>query len=181
MKIEYYHASKYGNGAKIAEELKERMSNRGVTVNVHHVRDVNPKEVPTADLYVFSSPGRFGKPIGDMQHFLKKANLPSGMKYAVMVTELCPKPDSSIERLPTAEQTGKCQRVIPIMNKMLQEKGLLKVTEGKIFVTGMKGPLEQYWQKEVEVFISRILSKTASQRCKHDLFTSNFCSHMEII
>ena len=42
------------------------------------------------------------------------------------------------------------------MNKMLQEKGLLKVAEGKIFVTGMKGPLEENWQKEVEAFISRI-------------------------
>jgi len=156
MKIEYYHASKYGNGAKVADEFKRQMAAKGVTVNVHHVRNAKPKEISPADLYLFSSPGRFGKPIGDMKNFLKKANLQLGTKYAVMVTELCPNPISSIERIPTEEKTDRCQRVIPIMNKMLQEKGLLKVAEGKIFVTGIKGPLEENWQKEVEVFISRI-------------------------
>jgi multimeric flavodoxin WrbA len=155
MKIEYYHASKYGNGAKVAEEFKRQMAAKGVTVNVNHVRDAKPKEIPPADLYLFSSPGRFGKPIGDMHHFLKKANLPSGTKYAVLVTELAPEPEKSI-RIPTEEEIGKCQRVIPIMNEMLQKKGLVKVAEGKIFVTGLKGPLEEDWQKEVESFASRI-------------------------
>jgi len=155
MKIEYYHASKYGNGAKVAEEFKRQMAAREVIVNVHHVRDVRPKEIPSADLYLFSSPGRFGKPIGDMLHFLKKINLLPGTKYAVMVTELCPKPNS-IKRTTTEEELGKCQRVIPVMNKMLQEKGLVKVAEGKVFVTGIKGPLEEGWQKIVEAFACRI-------------------------
>jgi flavodoxin len=155
MKIEYFHASKYGNGAKVAEEFKKQMAAKGITVNVHHVRDTKPKEMPPADLYLFSSPGRFGKPIGDMRGFLKKVNLPSGTKYAVLVTELAPEPEKSI-RIPTEEEIGKCQRVIPIMNEMLQKKGLVKVAEGKIFVTGLKGPLEENWQKEVEAFASRI-------------------------
>jgi multimeric flavodoxin WrbA len=155
MKIEYFHASKYGNGAKVAEEFKKQIATRGVTVNVHHVREVKPKEVPPADLYLFSSPGRFGKPIGDMQGFLKKANLPGGTNYAVLVTELAPEPEKAI-RIPTEEQIGKCQRVIPIMNELLQKKGLVKVAEGKIFVTGLKGPLEADWQKEVEAFVCQI-------------------------
>jgi len=155
MKIEYFHASKYGNGAKIAEEFKKQMAAKGVTVNVHHVRDARPKEIPPADLYLFSSPGRFGKPIGDMRGFLKKANLPPGTKYAVLVTELAPEPEKSI-RIPTEEEIGKCQRVIPIMNEMMQKKGLVKVAEGKIFVTGLKGPLEENWQREVEAFASQI-------------------------
>jgi len=138
MKIEYFHASKHGNGAKVAEEFKRQMAAKGVTVNIHHVRDVKSKELPPADLYLFSSPGRFGKPIGDMRGFLKKANLPAGTKYAVLVTELAPEPEKAI-RIPTEEEIGKCQRVIPIMNEMLQKKGLVKVAEGKIFVTGIKG------------------------------------------
>jgi multimeric flavodoxin WrbA len=156
MKIEYYHASKYGNGAKVGEEFKKQMAARGVTVNVHHVKDVKPREIPPADLYLFSSPGRFGKPIGDMRGFLKKVNLPSGTKYAILVTELAPEPEKSIRIPATEEELGKCQRVIPIMNEMLQKKGLGKVAEGKIFVTGFKGPLEQGWQNEVEAFASRI-------------------------
>jgi hypothetical protein len=157
MKIEYYHASKYGNGAKVAEEFKRQMTAKGVTVNVYHVREVKPKEVPKADLYVFSSPGRFGKPIGDMRNFLKKANMPPRVNYAVIVTELCPNPDSNIERIPTGEAAGKCQRVLPIMNQLLQAKDLVKVAENKIFVTGLKGPLEEGWQKVVEDFTSQIL------------------------
>jgi len=156
MKIEYFHASKYGNGAKVAEEFKKQMAAKGATVNVHHVRDAKPKEIPPADLYLFSSPGRFGKPIGDMRGFLKKANLPPGTKYAVLVTELAPEPEKSIRIPTTEEEIGKCQRVIPIMNEMLQKKSLVKVAEGKIFVTGLKGPLEENWQKEVEAFASQI-------------------------
>ncbi|MDH4268895.1 MAG: flavodoxin domain-containing protein [Dehalococcoidia bacterium] len=156
MKIEYFHASKYGNGAKVAEEFKNQMAAKGVTVNVHHVKDVRPKEVAPADLYLFSSPGRFGKPIGDMRGFLKKANLPSGTKYAVLVTELAPEPEKAIRIPTTEEELGKCQHVIPVINEMLQKKGLVKIGEGKIFVTGLKGPLEVNWHKEVEAFASRI-------------------------
>jgi flavodoxin len=156
VKIEYFHASKYGNGAKIAEEFQRQMAAKSVTVNVHHVKKTKPKEIPPADLYVFGSPGRFGKPIGDMRGFLKKANLPTGTNYAVLVTELAPEPEKSIRIPTTEEELGKCQRVIPIMNEMLQKKGLVKVAEGKIFVTGLKGPLEENWQKEVEAFASQI-------------------------
>jgi multimeric flavodoxin WrbA len=156
MKIEYFHASKYGNGAKVAEEFKKQMATKGVTVNVHHVKDTKPKEIPPADLYLFSSPGRFGKPIGDMRGFLKKTNLPAGTKYAVLVTELAPELEKSIRIPTTEEELGKCQRVIPVMNEMLQKKDMIKVAEGKIFVTGLKGPLEEGWQKEVETFASQI-------------------------
>jgi len=155
MKIEYYHASKYGNGAMVAEEFQRQMAAKGVTVNIHHVKKAKPKEIPPADLYVFSSPGRFGKPIGDMRAFLKKANLPTRTKYAILVTEFAPEPEKAI-RIPTEEEIGKCQRVIPIMKEMLQKKGSVKVAEGKTFVTGLKGPLEEDWQKLVEDFVSQI-------------------------
>jgi multimeric flavodoxin WrbA len=156
MKIEYYHASKYGNGAMVAEEFKKQMAAKGVTVNVHHLRDARPKEMPPADLYLFSSPGRMGKPIGSMRRFLKKAKLPSGTKYAILTTEAAPQPDKKTGRMPTEEELAKWQRVIPVMNEILQEKGLVKVAEGKILVTGIKGPLVEGWQKKVEAFASQI-------------------------
>jgi multimeric flavodoxin WrbA len=156
MKIEYFHASKYGNGAKVAEEFKKQMAAKGVTVNVHHIRDVRPREIPPADLYLFSSPGRMGKPIGSMRRFLKRAKLPSGTKYAILTTAGAPQPDKKTGRMPTEEEQAKWQRVIPIMNVILQEKGLVKVAEGKILVTGIKGPLEDGWQKKVEAFASQI-------------------------
>jgi multimeric flavodoxin WrbA len=156
MKIEYFHASKYGNGARVAEEFKKQMAAKGATVNVHHIRDARPREMPPADLYLFSSPGRMGKPIGSMRRFLKKAKLASGTKYAILTTAAAPQPDKKTGRMPTEEELTKWQRVIPIMNEILQEKGLVKVAEGKILVTGIKGPLEEGWQKKVEAFASQI-------------------------
>ena len=159
MRIAYYHASEYGNGAKVAEEFRRIAEARGATVRIHHVRDVKPKEVTTADLYLFSSPGRFGKPIGGMRKFLKKVDLPPGARYAIIVTELNPQADKTGEKS-AREETGRCQQVIPAINEVLQSKGLTRVAEDKIFVTGMKGPLEEGWRRKVEEFAKVILSQS---------------------
>jgi menaquinone-dependent protoporphyrinogen IX oxidase len=147
MRFEYLHASKYGNGAMVAEEFDKQLAAKGVTVNVHHIREARPDRLPTADLYLFSSPGRMGKPIGGMRRFLKKLRLPAGTKYAILTTEMAPQPDKKTGRIPTEEELAKWQRVRPIMNEILQGAGLVKVAEDKVHVTGLKGPLEEGWQK----------------------------------
>jgi len=157
MKIEYYHASKHGNGAMVAEEFKRLMAAKGVTVNVHHIRESRPKELPPADLYVFSSPGRIGKPIRGMRRFLKKVQLPTETKYAIFTTQSAPRPNKKTGKMPTEEELARWQRIIPIMDELLQAKGLKKVAEGKVLVTAMKGPLEEGWQKKVEAFATQIL------------------------
>src|SRR5262245_29314056 len=127
MKIEYLHASKFGNGAMVAAEFEQLMTTKGVGVSVHHIREVRPTELSSADLYVFSSPGRFGKPIRRMRRFLNKVRLPAGTKYAVLTTEAAPKPDKKTGRIPTEGELAKWQRVRPIMDEILQGKGLVKV------------------------------------------------------
>ena len=149
MRIEYLHASKYGNGAMVAEEFDKQLAAKGVTVNVRHIREARPDRLPTADLYLFSSPGRMGKPIGGMR-------LPAGTKYAILTTEMAPQPDKKTGRIPTEEELAKWQRVRPIMNEILQGAGLVKVAEDKVHVTGLKGPLEEGWQKKVEAFAAQI-------------------------
>ena len=156
MNIEYFHDSKYGNGAMVAEEFRKQMDAQGVTVNVHHIRHAKPKEMLPADLYVFSSPGRMGGPTWGVRRFLKKAKLPSGTKYAILTTEVAPQPDKKTGRVPTEEEQARWHRIIPIMNEILQKKGLAKVAESKIYVAGLKGPLEEGWQKKVEAFVSQI-------------------------
>jgi hypothetical protein len=157
MKIEYFHASVFGNGAMVAEEFKKQMAAKGVMVDVHHIEKTRPKELPPADLYLFSSPGRFGKPIKEMRRFLMEINLPKGTKYAILTTEPAPKPDKKTGMMPTEEELDRYQHVISIMTELLKEKGLVKVAEMKIFVTGLKGPLETGWQEKVQVFATAIL------------------------
>jgi hypothetical protein len=159
MRIEYYHASRFGNGAAVAEEFRRLMAAKGVvTVNVHHIREARPKELVPADLYVFSSPGRMGKPIGRMRRFLKDVRLPTGTRYAVLTTEGAPQPDRKTGKMPTEEEFAKWQRVRPMMNELLQTKGMQKIAEEKVLVTGLRGPLEENWRKKVETFTARILA-----------------------
>jgi sulfite reductase alpha subunit-like flavoprotein len=156
MRIEYFHASKYGNGARVAEEFRKQMAARNVAVNVRHVRDASPKEIPQADLYLFSSPGRMGRPIGNMRRFLKQVRLPAGTRYALLITEGAARPDKKTGRIPSQEEMARWQRVLPMMTEQLQQKGLVKVAEGKVLVTGLKGPLEQGWQEKVGAFVDRL-------------------------
>jgi hypothetical protein len=156
MTIVYLHASRFGNGALVAEEFERLMAAKGVTVEVQHIRDARTKELPLADLFVFSSPGRMGKPKGEMRRFLKKLNLPAGTMYAILTTEMAPQPDKRTGRMPTEDEIARWQRVIPIMNELLRAKGLVRVAEGKVYVIGLKGPLEEGWQKKVEDFAAQI-------------------------
>ncbi len=133
------------------------MAARGVTVSVQHIRDANPRQLPPADLYVFSSPGRFGKPKGNARRFLSKVSLDPGTRYAILTTQGAPKPDPKTGRMPTQEEQDRWERVIPVMNELLEAKGLKKAAEGAVLVTGIKGPLEEGWQKKVDAFVGRIL------------------------
>jgi hypothetical protein len=156
MNIAYYHASKFGNGAMVAEEFRTIMAARGVTVTVRHVRDASPGQLPPADLYVFSSPGRLGKPKGNARRFLRRVRLEPGTRYAILTTQGAPKPDPKTGKLPAPEEPDRWERVIPVMNELLEAKGLTKVAEGTVLVTGMKGPLEEGWQQKVSAFADQI-------------------------
>jgi hypothetical protein len=163
MKIEYLHASKFGNGALVAAEFKQQMATRGVAVDAHHIRDIAPETLPSADLYVFSSPGRMGRPIRGMRRFLKSVTLPAGTNYALLTTEMAPQPDKKTGRMPTEEEICKFEHVRPIMNEALQRKGLTKVAEDNIYVTGLKGPLEEGWRGKVAAFVAVILRDPAGK------------------
>ena len=97
-----------------------------------------------------------GKPIAGMRRFLKKIELPAGARCAILTTELAPQPDKKTGKVPTEVGIAKWQRVRPLMNELLSAKGLVKVAEDKVLVTGLKGPLEEGWQRKVEDFAARI-------------------------
>jgi flavodoxin len=162
IKIELYHASKFGNGAKVAEELRRVMETKVHQVNVHHIKESKPKELPLADLYVFGSPTRFGGPLGSMRRFIKKVSLPSGTKYAIFATHGDAVPNKKTGLMPTEEELNRWRKTIPILDEILKEKGLVKVAD-KIFLVSaetMKGPLKDGWQGKVEEFATTILGSS---------------------
>ncbi len=156
MRIEYFHDSTYGNGAMVADEFRDRMRTRGVDVELHHIREAHPRDLPAADLYVFSAPGRMGRPKGNMRRFLRKVTLPAGTRYALLTTEGAPRPDKKTGRMPTEEERARWQHVLRDMKEVLAGKGLVEVDEDRVFVTGIKGPLEDGWQQKVDAFADRM-------------------------
>jgi hypothetical protein len=97
-----------------------------------------------------------GKPIRGMRRFLKDLRLPAGTPYAILTTEMAPKPDAKTGRMPTEEEICRFQRVRPIMHELLHGEGLVDVDEEKVYVTDLKGPLEDGWREKVGVFAARI-------------------------
>jgi len=61
MRVEYLHASKYGNGAEVAAELGQQMATKGVMVHVPSHPGGEAEGAAPADLYLFSSPARLVK------------------------------------------------------------------------------------------------------------------------
>lgn len=158
MRVELYHASKFGNGAMVADELRRVMEAKGHPMNVHHIKGANPKKLPPADLYVFGSPTRFGRPIGSMRRFIKKVSLPPGTKYAVFATHADEVPDKETGKMPTEEELNQRRKTIPDLDEVLKGKGLVKVAD-KVFSVSpdnWKGPLKEGWQKKVEEFTGQI-------------------------
>ena len=60
--------------------------------------------------------------------------------------------------MPTEKELARYQRVRPIMNEILEGKGLVRIAEDKVYVTGLKGPLEEDWEQKVEAFVAQIPS-----------------------
>ena len=58
MKVVYVHASKYGNGARVADEFRSRMANHDIAVETHHVDEVEPEAIAPADVGFTTAPFR---------------------------------------------------------------------------------------------------------------------------
>jgi flavodoxin len=162
MKIELFHASKFGNGAMVAEELRRVMEAKGHQLTVHHIDDSKPKEMPPADLYIFGSPTRFGGPIRGMRKFITKIVLAPGTKYAIFATHADEAPDKKTGKMPTNEELNSRRKTIPDLDEILKGKGLAKVAEIVFSVSPdtLKGPLKAGWQEKVGEFASAILGRS---------------------
>jgi len=141
MKVCIAYESKYGNGKQCMEYLRDVLNKDGHDVDLFSVREKDPKSLPEADLYVFSSPTQIGSPTRKMKKFLKKLEVPAeDAKYTLVTTYMNPKA-TTLEK----------------MERLLQPKGLTKISEGlRIQVTDMKGPCESGFKEKLEIFAKNI-------------------------
>jgi hypothetical protein len=107
-----------------------------------------------------------GRPIRSIRHFLKDVRLPRGARYALLTTEMAPQPNKKTGVVRSEEEICRFQHVRPIMIEILQHKGLVKVAEEKVYVTDLKGPLEDGWQAKVDAFADAIAAMDHSGTAK---------------
>jgi flavodoxin len=139
MKICIVYESKYGNGKKCVEYLQSIIKAKGHDVKTFSIRNIKPNLLPEADSYIFSSPTHIGSIPWKMKRFLKKIKPKEGVKYALMAT--CINPDT---------------KAIQKMEEILSKKGMIKISETKIKVKGMKGPLEENYKEKLDAFAEEI-------------------------
>jgi hypothetical protein len=53
---------------------------------------------------------------------LRKVKLEPGSRYAILTTQAAPRPDKKTGRLPTQEEQDRWERIIPIINDLLEAK-----------------------------------------------------------
>lgn len=141
MKVYIAYESKYGNGKKCVEYLKEAITTKGHSVETSSIHEIKSKSLPNADLYIFSSPTHIGRPPRKMKKFLNNLEIPQEeAKYTTIVTHMDPK-----------------AKTLQIIDDLLQPKGMTKVSDGvRIRVTGLKGPLEDGYEKKLDAFVNEI-------------------------
>jgi flavorubredoxin len=141
MKVQILYESKFGNGKKCVDYLQNVITEKGHEVKTNSFRDFKPNSIPQSELYIFSSPTRMGNVHGRVKKFLKKMDIPKGAeKYALMATYVDPK-----------------TKTLNTMEEIVKTKGMKKVTDGiKIKVNGMKGPLDDGYEEQLEEFVLKI-------------------------
>lgn len=141
MKICIVYESKYGNGKKCVEYIKQILDEKGHDAKIFSIREIEPNSLPKADFYIFSSPTHVGNAPWKMRRFLKKMDAEPKTKYALIATYLDPK-----------------TKALQKMEEILQRKGMIKISEIKIKVKSMKGPLEEGYEEKIGRFVEEILS-----------------------
>ncbi len=141
MKIDMIYDSKYGNGEKLCKYIEKKLEGLGHEPTTFLIKETEPKEIPEADLYIFSAPTHIGSIPFRMKRYLRKMEFPPGAKVAFISTCL-----------------DKESKAVEKMRKRLAKKDIQEVGNGlKIKVKGMKGPLEEGYEEKVDDFLDRII------------------------
>ena len=142
MKIVIMYESKFSNGKKLVEELEEILKGKGQDVEIYSVRDIKPANLPSANIYVFSSPARIGMLPRNMKSFIRKFRLAKeGAKYALMTTYLVPG-----------------AKALESMEKLIEPKKMIKAADDfKVKVMDMKGPVEEGYREKLEKFADELV------------------------
>ena len=78
--------SRYGNGKKIVDSLSVKLKEKKEETQIFKTDEADPKNMPEADLYVFSAPAEAFNVQKNMRKFMKNLEGMEDKKYAIINT-----------------------------------------------------------------------------------------------
>ncbi len=137
--------SRYGHGEKLIGYLTEKLEKKEMETKSFKPDELDPKDMPEADFYIFSSPTEMFRIKRGMRKFMKKLKNMEGKKYGIINTH-------SMKR-----------NWLKKMEKILKKKEMKKIaqTDFRIEKEGAeegKG-LPEGWEDRLDEFVDDILAK----------------------
>ncbi len=135
--------SRYGHGKKLIAHLVERLEENDIEARSFKPDELDPKDMPHVDLYIFSSPTEAFRIKKDMRKFMKKLENMEGKRYAIINTH-------AMKR-----------NWLKNMDKILSKKGMEKLAEVD-FKIGKEGAeegeaLPDDWKERLDRFLEDII------------------------
>ncbi len=137
--------SRYGHGEKLVEHLSKKLEENDIETKSYKPGDLDPKDMPEADIYVFSSPTEAFRIKRDMRKFMKQIKDMENKNYGVINTH------------------GMKRNWLKNMEKILNKKGMVKIAEAD-FKIGKEGAeegraLPEDWQDRLDAFVEEMTKK----------------------
>ncbi len=143
MKCVIIYWSRYGHGKKMVGYLTEKLEEEGVETESFKPDEIDPKEIPEADVYVFSSPTEAFRIKKDMRKFMKKLEKMDDRKYGIINTH------------------GMKRNWLKNMDKILKKKGMEKLAaiDFQIVKEGAEEgkALPKDWKDRLDIFVKDIM------------------------
>ncbi|MBU0496621.1 MAG: flavodoxin domain-containing protein [Candidatus Thermoplasmatota archaeon] len=141
MKYVIVYWSRYGNNKKLVDALAEKLKQKGET-QIFKTDEADPAAMPSADVYVFSTPTEAHNIQRNMRSFMKKLQSMDGKKYGIINTH------------------GMKKNWLPKMEKLLSKKNMVKVTGVDFQVLNKDektgNPLIDNWEDRLDEFAQKL-------------------------
>jgi flavodoxin len=141
MKYVIVYWSRYGNGKKVVDYLSEKIREKSGEIQIFKTDEINPSEMPDADIYLFSAPTEAFNVQTNMKKFMKQLRRMEEKKYGLINTH-------AMKR-----------NVLHKMDKLLSKKNMVKVADVDFMVgddAKNANGLMQGWETKIDEFAKKI-------------------------
>ena len=142
MKVVIVYWSRYGNGKRLVEYVSSRLEGMGNEVQVLRTEETDPRAMPDADRYVFSSPTEAFRVQANMRQLMKKLEGMEGKRYGIINTH------------------GMDRNWLSWMEKTLGKKRMVKASavDFKVGKNAESGnALPEGWEGMLDEFVNRLV------------------------